>query len=73
MAFTLARAAATLTRAPSLLRATTATIRRKLINIPARVASSARRLRLHLPTNWPWHQAWKNLYAHVLPARAPAT
>ncbi|MGC0274962.1 IS1380 family transposase [Pseudactinotalea sp. Z1739] len=73
MAFNLTRAAATTTRAADLARAHTATIRRKLINIPARVASSARRLRLHLPTNWPWHQAWTNLYDHVLPARAPST
>src|SRR5699024_11916782 len=48
MAFNLTRAAATLTTAASLARATTATIRRKLINIPARIACSARRLRLHL-------------------------
>ncbi len=38
-------------------KATAATIRRKLITIPARIASSARRLTLHLPTNWPWQHA----------------
>jgi hypothetical protein len=43
MAFNLARAAATLT-GPRLARATTATIRRALIAVPARIASSARRL-----------------------------
>ncbi len=73
MAFNLTRAAATLTRAPSLTRATTATIRRKLINVPARIASSARRLHLHLPRHWPWERAWTALYDAVLPARAPAT
>ena len=31
-----------------------ATLRTHLINIPARIASSARRLVLHLPTDWPW-------------------
>ncbi|MGC1206515.1 MAG: IS1380 family transposase, partial [Ornithinimicrobium sp.] len=31
-----------------------ATIRSQLINIPARIANRARRLRLHLPENWPW-------------------
>ena len=73
MAFNLTRAAATLTKASDLARAHTATLRRKLINIPARVASSARRLHLHLPTNWPWQKAWMNLYHHALPPRAPAT
>jgi hypothetical protein len=53
MAFNLTRAAAT-TTGPSLARATTATVRRKLIAVPARIASSARRLTLHLPTVWPW-------------------
>src|SRR5699024_8226628 len=37
MAFNLTRTAATLTQAPTLARATTSTIRRKLINIPARI------------------------------------
>lgn len=73
MAFNLTRAAATVTTTPTLARATTATIRRTLINIPARIASSARRLRLHLPTNWPWEQDWSALYKAVLPSRAPAT
>jgi len=62
MAFNLTRAAATLTKTPTLTRATTSTIRRKLINIPARIATSARRLHLHLPTAWPWHSAWSALY-----------
>lgn len=48
MAFNLSRAAATIT-GTTLAKATTATIRRKLIAIPARVATSARRLTLHLP------------------------
>jgi hypothetical protein len=37
----------------SLIEATTATIRRTLINVPARTATSARRINLHLPTNPP--------------------
>jgi hypothetical protein len=52
MAFNLTRAAATITGS-SLAKATTATIRRTLITVPARIASSARRLTLHLPTAWP--------------------
>lgn len=71
MAFNLTRAAATLTKDTALSRATTATIRRKLINLPARVACSARRLRLHLPQGWPWQRAWSALYDAVLPGRAP--
>jgi hypothetical protein len=73
MAFNLTRAAATVTHTPALAKAATATIRRKLIHVPARIATSARRLRLHLPTNWPWDKDWSQLYQAVLPARAPAT
>ena len=40
--------------AAALAKATTATIRRTLITVPARIATSARRLTLHLPTGWPW-------------------
>jgi Transposase DDE domain group 1 len=64
MKFNLARAAATLT-GPRLARATTATIRRALIAVPARIASSARRLTLHLPTGWPWQHAWTRLFTHA--------
>ena len=39
-------------------RATTATIRAHLINVPARLARGARRLTLHLPQQWPWEPAW---------------
>jgi hypothetical protein len=73
MAFNLTRAAATVTKSPALARAATATIRRKLIHVPARIATSARRLRLHLPANWPWEKGWSALYQAALPARAPAT
>lgn len=60
-----------LTRAAGILagafhaRATTATIRAHLVNVPARIARSARRLRLHLPTGWPWRAAWEGLHAAV--------
>jgi len=63
IAFNLTRAAAAATAAgTAMAKATTATIRRKLITIPARIASSARRLTLHLPTNWPWQHAWTQLF-----------
>lgn len=65
MAFNLTRAAGTLA---SLFhaRATTATIRRQLINIPARPVRSARRIHLRLPTNWPWADDWLDLFAAAL-------
>ncbi len=65
MAFNLTRAAATLTGARRLARATTATIRRTLVAVPARVATSARRLTLHLPRAWPWQHAWTVLFERV--------
>jgi hypothetical protein len=49
----------------NLTRATTPTIRRKLINIPARAATSARRVTLHLPAAWPWQHAWTQLFNHT--------
>lgn len=61
MAFNLTRAAATVT-GPGLARARTATIRRTLVSVPARIASSARRLTLHLPRGWPWESAWNTLF-----------
>jgi hypothetical protein len=74
IAFNLTRTAATLTTAPEIARATTATVRRKLIHVPARVASSARRITLHLPEAWPWHEAWTRLFDRVAdpPATAPS-
>ena len=62
MAFNLTRAAGTLS-GPDLARATTGTIRRKLINVPARAATSGRRLTLHLPRAWPWEHAWTALFS----------
>jgi hypothetical protein len=65
IAFNLTRAAGTLA---SLFhaKATTATIRRQLINVPARVVRSARHIRLRLPTNWPWTDAWVDLFTAAL-------
>jgi hypothetical protein len=73
MAFNLTRAAATIT-GTDLAKATTATIRRKLITVPARVASSARRITLHLPSAWTWKAAWTQLFTRVCgPPPAPTT
>lgn len=73
IASNLTRAAATLA-APSaskLARATTATVRCKLIQIPCRIATSARRMTLHLPQDWPWQGAWTQLNDRV--ADPPST
>lgn len=73
MAFNLTRAAATIT-GRGLAKATTATIRRKLVAVPARIASSARRVTLHLPTSWPWETAWSDLFTRACgPPPAPTT
>ncbi len=64
IAFNLTRAAAAVA-APDLAKATTATLRRKLITVPARVATSARRITLHLPHAWPWETAWTALFDRV--------
>jgi len=61
MAFNLTRAAGCLASAFH-ARATTATLRSHLINIPARLAHSARKLVLHLPKHWPWQRAWEQLW-----------
>jgi hypothetical protein len=70
IAFNLTRAAATLT-GPRLAKARTATIRRTLITVPARIASSARRLTLHLPRDWPWEAAWNTLFNNLFRRHQP--
>ena len=65
VAFNLLRAAGAAASARH-AKARWATLRTQPIDLPARIASSARRLVLHLPTDWPWAPAWEDL-------RAPAT
>jgi len=72
MAFNLTRAAASLAGG-LLAKATTGTIRRTLIAVPARAASTARRLRLHLPTGWPWEHAWTTLFNRACGPPQPRT
>jgi hypothetical protein len=64
MAHNLLRAAGSLTSTRHAT-ARTATLRRQLITIPARVAHRARRVTLHLPTHWPWHQHWQTLFDRI--------
>ncbi len=60
IAFNLTRAAGALASTFH-ARATTGTIRAQLVTVPGRLARSARRLTLHLPTSWPWQTAWEQL------------
>jgi len=60
IAFNIARATAV---AADMTRARWATVRRKIINTPARIAATGRRLVLHLPTHWPWATAWQLLWS----------
>jgi hypothetical protein len=60
MAFNLTRTAGVLASAFH-ARATTGTIRAQLITVPGRLARSARRLTLHLPTGWHQQRAWAQL------------
>ena len=71
IAFNLTRAAGTLASG-ALGKAVTATVRRKLINVAARVSTSARRITLHLPEHWPWEEGWTKLFTHACgpPGRA---
>jgi hypothetical protein len=54
-------------------RATTATLRAHLINVPGRLARSARRLTVHLPERWPWQIAVTNLHTAVTAIARPPT
>jgi hypothetical protein len=62
IAFNLARASAVAAD-----QATTrwATLRTRVINIPARIATTGRRLVLHLPRHWPWAPAWEQLWSNA--------
>lgn len=60
IAFNTARATAV---AASMRTARWATVRTRIINIPARIATTGRRLVLHLPSHWPWVTNWKLLWS----------
>ncbi len=45
--------------------ATLATLQRTLLAVPARLARSARRYHLHLPTGWPWQTALTRLKRRI--------
>jgi hypothetical protein len=60
IAFNLARAAAV---AAGLTKARWASLRRKIIRVAGRIATTSRRLDLHLPIGWPWAHGWEDLHA----------
>jgi hypothetical protein len=43
-----------------------ATLRRKIVTIPARLACPQRRPILHLPTHWPWTDHWLTLWRNTI-------
>jgi Transposase DDE domain group 1 len=47
-------------------RARGSTLRRKIVNIPARLARPQHRPILHLPTHWPWSKAWLALWHNTI-------
>ncbi|MGW1659300.1 IS1380 family transposase [Streptomyces atratus] len=71
MTYNLLRATGALT-SPFHTKATTATLRTHLVQVPARIARSARRITLHLSRNWPWQHAWTDLFGTVHDPSAPA-
>ena len=61
IAHNLLRAAGVLAGEPH-ARARGSTLRRRIINVAARLARPQRRPMLHLPTHWPWAQPWLRLW-----------
>ena len=47
-------------------RARGSTLRRRIVNVPARLARPQRRPILHLPTHWPWSKAWLALWHNTI-------
>jgi hypothetical protein len=47
-------------------RARGSTLRRHIVNIPARLTRPQRRPILHLPTHWPWSKAWLALWHNTI-------
>jgi len=70
IAYNIARTAAV---AAEMTKARWATLRRKIIKVPGRIASTSRRLDLHLPTHWPWANGWESLHAFATGPPRPAT
>jgi hypothetical protein len=50
-----------------------ATLRRKIVTIPARLARPQRRPILHLPSHWPWIDHWLTLWRNTIGCSPPTT
>ena len=48
-----------------------ATLRRKIVNISARLARPQRRPVLHLPSHWPWQEPWLRLWRNIIGRHPP--
>jgi len=70
IAFNIARATAV---AAGQRQARWATVRTRIINVPARIAATGRRLVLHLPTHWPWAPGWHSSWSAATGPPAPVT
>lgn len=70
IAFNIARATAVAARMRT---ARWATLRKRVINIPARIAATGRRLVLHLPEHWPWAPGWQSLWSTATGPPTPLT
>ena len=66
----LLRATDTLTSAAHAV-ARGATLRRQLLNVPARLALPQGKATLHLPEHWPWANTWTRLWQQVFTPAAP--
>lgn len=64
MAHNLLRAAATLT-CQRHATARGATLRRQLVNVPARLVKPQHRPVLRLPAHWPWTEVWLALWNNI--------
>jgi hypothetical protein len=71
IAHNLLHAAGTLAGQPHAV-ARGATLRRRIIAVPARLARPARTPVLHLPSNWPWAPAWLQLWDQTIGHSPPA-
>jgi hypothetical protein len=65
IAHNLLHAAGTLAGQPHAV-ARGATLRRRLVTVPARLARPARAPVLHLPSHWPWAPGWLQLWDHTI-------
>ena len=60
IAFNIARATAV---AAQMRTARWTTVRTRILNIPARLAATGRRIVVHLPVHWPWATGWESLWS----------